>query len=228
MACPSRSDDIGTTGTSLTTEAILRPPPSKADSLGIFWGNDPVYLPWEATEPICAARWLALLERRRRIPPERRRAVPLLCDGQGLPFRHGPLDAVLRAMLLAVGVPYSEASKYSWHSFRVYLATALLARKDASGRSTPIETIQCMLRWKTADALKIYARMDAAEYAGLLSEAVRTGFETMRTAYFQQAQQVAFAADNVAINVDRHVDRLYADARACDDGCDEDPGDAEF
>ena len=202
--------------------ALLRPPPSKSDQLGIHWGNDPIYLPWEAGELINGARWLADLERRRQIPFERRRHTPLFCDGSGMPFRHSPLDGILHAMLLALGLPESEAVKYSWHSFRVYLATALLAVK------TPVPKIQALLRWKTAEACAIYARMDSADYAESLFAAVRADFDTIRTANLQTARNIAFGVDQLAARLNGGIDAMYADANACDAGADDDPGEAEF
>ena len=53
-------------------------------------------------------------------------------------------------MLTAAGVPDNELFKYSMHSWRIYLACALLAAGASNG------TIQAMLRWRSDEALKIY------------------------------------------------------------------------
>ena len=163
-----------------------------------------------------------MLELRRQVPAARRRHTPLFCDGRGLPFHHGPLDAILHGLLLAIGLAAEEAYKYSWHSFRVYLATALLAI------GTDIPKIQALLRWKTAEACHIYARMKTKEYTGLLSSAVRADFDTIRTANWEVARNVAFGVDNVAAHLERGLDRMFADAADCDAGEDEDPGETEY
>ena len=188
----------------------------------MHWGNSPIYFPYEPGEPICAAALLAALEARRQIPAARRRHTPLFCDGHGLPFHHGPLDALLRGLLLATGITAEETMKYSWHSFRVYLATALLAV------NTPTETIQALLRWKTAEACAIYARMDAQQYGAHLSRAVQASFDTIRTAHWAVAERIACGVDQQAAELERGVERMYVDARACDAGEDAEPGDAEF
>ena len=50
-----------------------------------------------------------------------------------------------------------ECNKYSVHSFRIYLACALYACK------CPDERIMAILRWKSKEALLIYARMNDCE-----------------------------------------------------------------
>ena len=140
--------------------AAVRPPPSKVDQLGLHWAADPIYLPYHATATINAARALAELEAMRGVAPEARRSSPLFTDGSGKPFTHGSLDALLHGLLLLCGMSDEEAQKYSWHSFRSFLACSLLAAgKDAA-------TIQCLLRWKTAEALALYARINLGAYGG--------------------------------------------------------------
>eukprot|EP00966_Prymnesium_polylepis_P235480 5446092-Prymnesium_polylepis.1 len=70
------------------------------------------------------------------------------------------MDARLHAMLGTL-MPASETHKYSWHSMRTWLACALLSLKTADGRPRCSEaTIQCMLRWRSPEALRIYARLN--------------------------------------------------------------------
>ena len=61
------------------------------------------------------------------------------------------------------------------HSWRVYLACALLA-KGAS-----FATIQTMLRWRSEDALRIYARINNFEYADWLTSAQGASVSSVRT-----------------------------------------------
>ena len=156
--------------------AAVRPPPSKADQLGIHWAADPIYLPYDAHEPINAARELAALEQLRGVAADARRHSPLFTDGTGKAFSHGALDALLHG-LLRLWMSAEEAARYSWHSFRSFLACALLAAgKDAA-------TIQCLLRWKTAEALSLYARINPGTYGGHIADAMGADVESVRATW---------------------------------------------
>ena len=61
------------------------------------------------------------------------------------------------------------------HSFRIYLACALLEAGASSG------TIQCMLRWRSDDALRIYARINDYKYADMLDKAAGSSISSIRT-----------------------------------------------
>jgi hypothetical protein len=61
------------------------------------------------------------------------------------------------------------------HSFRIYLACALLAAGASHG------TIQTMLRWRSDDALKIYARINDFKYAEWLEKASTAKVSSIRT-----------------------------------------------
>ena len=159
--------------------AAVRPPPSKADQLGLHWAADPIYLPYHATAAINAARALAELEVMRGVASEARRSSPLFTDGSGKPFTHGSLDALLQGLLMLCGMSAEEARRYSWHSFRSFLACSLLAAgKDAA-------TIQCLLRWKTAEALALYARINLGAYGvgGHIFDAMRADVESVRSTW---------------------------------------------
>ena len=61
------------------------------------------------------------------------------------------------------------------HSWRIYLACALLAAGASNG------TIQAMLRWRSDEALKIYARINDSDYADLLAKASQAHVSSIRT-----------------------------------------------
>ena len=61
------------------------------------------------------------------------------------------------------------------HSWRVYLACALLAAGASAG------TIQGMLRWRSDEALKIYARINDSKYADWLHLASAATVSSVRT-----------------------------------------------
>ena len=122
--------------------ALLRPPPSKADPFSLHWGPCTIYLRFDATETINAARELAREELRRQVPLAEREAAPLFVTADGSAWRHAALAKVFDDIIVAVcGV--DRAKQVSMHSWRVYLACVLLA-KGAS-----FATIQTMLRWRS-------------------------------------------------------------------------------
>ena len=106
--------------------ALLRPPPSKADPFSLHWGPCTIYLRYSVSEPINAARELAREEIRRAVDPARREEAPLFITGEGAPWRHAELAATFHAIMVAVRGE-ARAKQVSMHSWRVYLACALLA-----------------------------------------------------------------------------------------------------
>ena len=154
---------------------LLRPPPSKSDPLSLHWGPNTIYLRFDATAPINAARALAHLEKVRRVPADKRRQTPLFVAFSGGPWLHRPLTDIFKQMLQLCSVEPGMICKYSMHSWRIYLACALLA----AGASHA--TIQQLLRWRSEDALKIYARINDATYAGALAAASQASISSIRT-----------------------------------------------
>ena len=77
-------------------------------------------------------------------------------------------------MLLAAGVSPELAKTYSMHSWRIYLACALLAK----GASTA--QILSMLRWRSEEALRLYARLNDTTYATRLDTAATADISSIR------------------------------------------------
>ena len=60
----------------------------------------------------------------------------------------------------------AEAARHSWHAFRVTIAMALLATSNSAVKRDELEgVIQTLVRGKTVEALRIYARMKPDHYA---------------------------------------------------------------
>ena len=154
--------------------ALLRPPPSKADPFSLHWGPCTIYLRFSATEVINAARELAREEIRRRVPLSERESAPLFVKADGGAWRHAELAKTFDDIMVAVRGP-ARAAQVSMHSWRVYLACALLS-KGAS-----FATIQTMLRWRSEDALRIYARINNFAYADWLTSAQGASVSSVRT-----------------------------------------------
>jgi hypothetical protein len=79
-------------------------------------------------------------------------------------MRHRHLEVVLLTLLLSF-MSASDANKYSWHSFRIGLACALLA----AGASDAV--IMALCRWRSVASLRIYARINPDDYTRFIDDA---------------------------------------------------------
>ena len=160
--------------------AVLTPPPSKSDPLGMRWGSKPIFLPYDSSAQICAARALRDLELMRQVPAAKRREVPLFSDIEGKPLTPYYTASTLRSFVELIVSP-EFVKDYTVHSFRIYLCNALAAADMSDG------VIQMCLRWASVDALNTYRMTDAKSYAQYLRAAaeasfvVRRGAQTMPT-----------------------------------------------
>ena len=140
--------------------AVLTPVPVKNDPFAEFFGNHPIWLPYDANDPFNAAKWLADLELAFPVPVERRRFSPLFpADDASSPLTHGMADAIF-SVLSTAGLGDARAAQLSLHSPRVFAASALLAR------GCPRPMILALCRWKDERSLDIYARPNPADYIG--------------------------------------------------------------
>jgi len=156
----------------------LIPPPSKADQFGSKWMNNTIWLPYSATAPINAARALAQYEIVARVPPNKRRSTPLFCGAGSVLGTSLKADAfsTLIHRLLAFNLGAEEAHKYSVHSFRSYLASAMVAAGCSDGE------VQAALRWASEDALKVYKVANKEQYGGWLLAAEKVKLTGVRLA----------------------------------------------
>ena len=136
---------------------VIKPPLLKNDPFGLHFGTKPIFLPVHDS-PTCAARAIAAMLIAAPCPLAARSTSALFCGNSAMvPLRHGEVDRVLHALLLAV-FPGQECSRWSIHSLRIGAACALLA----SGASTAL--IQAIGRWRSTKSIDIYARLGAADY----------------------------------------------------------------
>ena len=118
---------------------------------------------------------LAHLELLRKVSPDKRADTPLFVDFTGSAYgAHAAADMFGKILLLVLPDPL-HAKRYSMHSFRIYLACALLEAGASNG------TIQTMLRWRSDEALKIYARINDYKYADWLTKASQAKVSNIRT-----------------------------------------------
>ena len=157
--------------------AVLTVAPSKADQHGIHWGQAPVYLPFHGPSvTVNAARALRDLELAWPLSGLERRDHPLFCNASRGAVHHSQADKRFKEVLVAIGTPAADIRKYSMHSWRIYLACALLAKGASHSQ------IMSMLRWRSDEALRVYARMNDAEYATWLDVADSASISSIRAA----------------------------------------------
>ena len=82
--------------------AILTPVPVKNDPFAIFFGNHPIWLPFDASDPYNAAFWLADLELAFPVAVADRRSVPLFPgDDADSPLTFSMADTIFHAVAVA-------------------------------------------------------------------------------------------------------------------------------
>ena len=100
------------------------------------------------------------------LTPQERETVPLFGPQMGVEWHHGLIEKIFVFLLrTGGGVAAEHVSAYSCHSFRIYLACALYAA------NCPNDRIMAILRWKSEEALLIYARMNDSERTDWIEKA---------------------------------------------------------
>jgi len=128
--------------------------PCKNDPLGIHFMPHPLLFNFEPSDPANTGLVLRDLALNCPIPAERLRSTPLFTySEEGEALRRGFLDMVLQALLRLI-LDTSLVNLYSWHSFRIGLASAL---KNAHA---PDWVILALLRWRSASSIPGYGRID--------------------------------------------------------------------
>ena len=151
--------------------------PSKADQFGEKYANFHSYVRWR-NHPSNFAYRMANVEFDDPVPLDARASTPLLCcprqDNPHAPFTHAQLDTALKRVLTAVStqfpalLPAHHLIRYSWHTFRITLATAL----SAAGVNSALICRIC--RWATEESLKVYCRPTVEQYSSLVEQAHAT------------------------------------------------------
>jgi hypothetical protein len=143
----------------------VKPGPSKADQHGEKFGSNPIWIPF-GVDAYNAAKGLADLELLFRPRPQDRARTPLFSTSRAgrEPLTAKQFDATHSALFVAA-LGREEAQHYSGHSGRIELACRLLAAGASPG------LIQKLVRWRSAEALDAYARINPDEYTGWLQRA---------------------------------------------------------
>lgn len=155
--------------------AILIPPPSKADQTGEIWGVHPIHLAYDPSDRANAATWLRDLELNFPVTGSLRASTALfVTDGKLSAMHHSTVDTYLGHFLtLHLG---AAAGNYSFHSFRIGFACALMAA------GCDVYTIQALARWRSPESIRIYARMNPDVYAGWVTKSMQQRASSTTTA----------------------------------------------
>jgi hypothetical protein len=139
--------------------------PCKNDPWGEFFAPHPLYFGFDPADPDSTALRLRTLVLACPVEPGQMKDTPLFSSSPSFePMRHHDLNDSLKALLRnAFGLVL--AGNYSWHSFRIGLACALLAA------GAPESTILALCRWRSPASLRVYARLSFDDYASWLEAA---------------------------------------------------------
>ena len=141
-------------GDYLEVVVYVLPVPCKNDPTNQKFGNSPIPSRLRSHRVINFAREMITYELMRRTEGIDRSAVPLLLATRTVNrlFSKKALDKLFKQIFGSVVTP-ARLSQITIHSFRVYLACALLA-----AGATP-EQVMLLLRWSSEAARKLYARV---------------------------------------------------------------------
>jgi len=157
-------------------KALVSPPRAKPDQWGEIHCPFPVSFTYSPDNPIDAASGLRDIELMHIAhgQPLDRSATALFCDINHQPYTHHYLHHLLRCVLPHL---YGErvARLYSWHSYRLGLATALHAAKVDDGM------IQLICRWMCPKSLHVYRRMGTNEHERLTRSAMTANVELIQS-----------------------------------------------
>ena len=136
---------------------------AKNDFFGIFFAPTPSFLPFRDPSPRNAARSLRalyLLALDAGLTPALAPLSPLFGPNFGEEFTHWEVETYFEIMMrFGANVSVDDLKDYSIHSFRIFVACALLAA------NVPRPIIKRVLRWRGDLSLEIYARLNDDEWA---------------------------------------------------------------
>ena len=189
---------------------LLYPVPSKCDPDGKRFCGKPIPMLLRRDDHECVVRLVAQMELdlyERGFTDEQRAQRPIFCDEHGQPLVGSAMDRALADALTYVCAP--EVAKFiSWHSWRIRLASKLMA----AGADNP--TIQSALRWASESAIAIYAKWEFAEYWKWLHKAKlkdTTAFQMHTLPEIDESRRLLDSLGLTGKSDDQIVSALYSD-----------------
>ena len=190
---------------------LIQPPRSKTDQFGEIHCPFPSTVPFRA-DPHSAGFILRQQELDDPCRGQARANQPLFADVDGRPFTHGVMDTLLKHMLVHC-FGQGAAAKYSWHSMRVGLATALKAA------NVPDDVIQMICRWMNPESLRAYARHGQSLHVNCVDQAEHALIDTIQSA---NVPRVCNTEGNAALHL-AYAPTISARAQAVLDAMDAAP-----
>jgi hypothetical protein len=145
-----------------------RSSPSKCDRLNIEWGSRDMWFRYDDTNELNFPwRWQQWENAHPCPQGERQRWPAFSPSGNEVPFTGSAASACLNAVMGAV-MTAAEAAQRTWHSARITVATRLFAKRgtvNGIARDEIEGVTQSIVRWKTPEAMRLYARMQPTQYA---------------------------------------------------------------
>ena len=167
--------------------ARVAPPRSKTDAFGEIHCLFPSVLPY-APHATNAARMLRDIELEEPCHGFDRASRPLFADARGAPFSHDSMSRMLKALLTKT-FGLAIASVITWHSWRIWLASAL----RASGCPDPM--IQLICRWTSEQSLRDYGRLGTSQSIRWCDAAEKAVVDAMTTANIPTISNEAMFAE---------------------------------
>ena len=153
---------------------LIEPPRSKTDQFGEIHCPFPSTVPFRL-DPNSAGYILRQQDLDAPCRGTARVDRPLFADDNGQPFTHAVMDTLLQHLLHhCFGAGFKL--RYSWHSMRVGLATALKAA------NVPDDVIQMICRWTNPESLRAYARHGQSLHINSVDQAEHAIIDTIQMA----------------------------------------------
>ena len=188
---------------------LIEPPRSKTDQFGEIHCPFPSTVPFRL-DPNCAGYILRQQDLDAPCRGTARADRPLFADDGGQPFTHAVMDTLLQHMLHhCFGAGFKL--RYSWHSMRVGLATALKAA------NVPDDIIQMICRWMNPESLRAYARHGQSLHVNSVDQAEHAIIDTIQMA---NVPKVCNTEGNAAVHL-AFAPSVSARAQAILDAADE-------
>ena len=179
---------------------LLKPGATKADAVGVLFGDRPVPLPFHAHDTLSAAAAIVQLELAAPVRGLDRKSTPAFTDTLELTcMSHDTADKMFNA-LATHALGRDVAGSISLHSGRSWKATAIWELTKS------IDTVKATCRWASEQSAKIYTRMSLEEHAKLIDRAMSV---TITPALASECERVCpLDIDDAIASLSAQLDRL--------------------
>jgi hypothetical protein len=163
---------------------VITPPRSKADQFGKVWVAHPLYfrLRHSAKNAALAIRDLMIARLHHGIDS----SGALFVGNDKAPLKASSMANWLYRSMLSIGTPADIAKLYTWHSWRIGLASRLAAAQ------VPDATIQTLLRWQSDESLRAYKRLSMQDQSAFIEAASEASIAAVQTSNLPILDQFDF------------------------------------